>query len=295
LFCWRMWPRRVYFFEAVKPHYYADYHYLFTDANPTPKFSLANAFTMARETLHDALWIDRVLYPFTLGVFLLSIFWFRNLWRNPLYTSAWVSIFCFMGFVVVHGNMQPRYFHLMLVPTVLVAVLGLEHVWRANADLEFGRYKGGVVALKTAMVTLTAVGIAFNVVETLHFLTHPEYTFVNAARSISDIIRADRSRSHLLLSISGSQITLITGVASICDEFGTEDLETKALRYNPGWYAAWNDLDEGTMSDITPHFRLFEVAKFRAFDDPERNLLILYRMTPRTRRASRHDRADSAD
>jgi len=84
----------VYFFEAVKPHYYADYHYLFTDANPTPKFSIRNLIAMTREALHAAFWIDRVLYPVALAVLLLSAFWLKALWRNGLYTAMWVAIAC---------------------------------------------------------------------------------------------------------------------------------------------------------------------------------------------------------
>jgi 4-amino-4-deoxy-L-arabinose transferase-like glycosyltransferase len=331
VFCWRMWPRRngsklssfllacsvagitaasiwgAYFFEAVKPHYYADYHYLFTDANPTPKFSVRNLIAMTREALHAAFWIDRVLYPVALAVLLLSALWLKKLWRNALYNAMWIAIACYMAFVIVHSNMQPRYFHLMLVPMVIVIALGFDEIMRlAHSSTQFPRQaenlgapslrsKGGIIALKTAFVAVLTVAVTINVVETIHFVTHPEYTFVDAARSVARLIAADRSHPHLLLSISGSDITLITGVPSICDDFGTQDLETKALHYKPGWYAAWNELDEGTMSDITPHFRLREVAKFKAFDDPDRNLLILYRMTPRTKRASRRAPAESAD
>jgi len=156
------------------------------------------------------------------------------------------------------------------------------------------RSKGGIGIL-TLTVAALAIATTINITETIHFATHPEYTFINAADNVARIIRADHKHPQLLLSISGSELTLITQIPSICDDFGTQDLETKAVQYKPGWYAAWNELDEGTMSDITPHFRLREVAHFKAFDDPDRNILILYRMTPRTKRAPRRAHPTSAD
>lgn len=321
LFCWRMWPRDkrasswlafvgaavvgaisaaviwgAYFFKAVKPHYYADYHYLFTDANPTPKFSIRNVIEMTQSALWHGLWIDRILYPVALALLVLSLFWLRSLWRNALYSAMWTGIAGYMAFVILHSSMQPRYFHLLLVPMVIVIVLGVDEILRrADVSVPAGRRKGGIAALRGTVAAALAVAVAINLVETIGFVTHPEYSFVNAARAVARVIEKDSAHPHLLLSISGSNITLITGVPSICDDFGTQDLETKAVKYKPGWYAAWNELDEGTMSDITPHFRLREVARLKAFDDPDRNVLILYRMTPRIKRASRRARADSTD
>ena len=50
--------------------------------------------------------------------------------------------------------------------------------------------------------------------------------------------------------------------------------------YQPGSYAAWNDLDPGTLADIHTHFSLEQVASFHAFDDPERNVLVLFKLHP---------------
>jgi len=50
--------------------------------------------------------------------------------------------------------------------------------------------------------------------------------------------------------------------------------------YQPGWYAAWNELDPGSLVDIQTQYSLERVADFPAFDDPDRNDLILYRMNP---------------
>jgi hypothetical protein len=58
------------------------------------------------------------------------------------------------------------------------------------------------------------------------------------------------------------------------------DLASKLAFYQPGWYATWNDLDPGTLEDLHSRFSLEQVASFRAFDDPERNLLVLFKLHP---------------
>ena len=55
---------------------------------------------------------------------------------------------------------------------------------------------------------------------------------------------------------------------------------TKLARYQPGWYARWNDLDPGTLEDMHTHFSLEQVAGFPAFDDPDRNILYLFKLHP---------------
>jgi hypothetical protein len=83
-----------------------------------------------------------------------------------------------------------------------------------------------------------------------------------------------------MVSISGDEITLITHLPTLCDDFGTEDLAPKIADYQPGWYAAWNDLDPGTLEDLHAHFSVEQVAGFSAFDDPDRNLLVLFKLHP---------------
>jgi hypothetical protein len=65
---------------------------------------------------------------------------------------------------------------------------------------------------------------------------------------------------------------------SICDDFGTMTLPDRVATYKPGWFATWNDVEDDKMDALSPMYRLVRVATLPAFDDPERNLLILYRL-----------------
>jgi len=124
--------------------------------------------------------------------------------------------------------------------------------------------------------------------QTLSYVSHPEYTFADAADRIREIVAADRTHNPLVLSISGSDLSLMTGLPSICDDFGTMELSDRVRAYQPGWYVSWNQVDDDKMDALTPLYRLKRVASFPAMDDPERNLLILYRLDPAITPIPRH-------
>ena len=84
----------------------------------------------------------------------------------------------------------------------------------------------------------------------------------------------------MLLANSGDDITLITHLPSLCEDFGSEDMPAKLAAYQPGWYASWNDIDPDDLSNLHTHFSLEQVASFRAFDSPDRNLLVLFKLHP---------------
>jgi hypothetical protein len=129
-----------------------------------------------------------------------------------------------------------------------------------------------------AVVAVAALAAVSNGAQTLHWATHPEYTFVDAARRLTQYIDAHPNGNRLLVSISGDQITLVTHLPSLCDDFGTQELVAKLNAYQPGWFATWNDIDPGTLEDLHSHYSLEQVASFRAFDDSDRNMLVLFKL-----------------
>jgi hypothetical protein len=50
--------------------------------------------------------------------------------------------------------------------------------------------------------------------------------------------------------------------------------------YKPGWYSTWNVIDPDTLVDIHQNYSLEQVASWPAFDDPKRNLLVLFKLHP---------------
>jgi hypothetical protein len=70
----------------------------------------------------------------------------------------------------------------------------------------------------------------------------------------------------------------MTGLPSICDDFGTMELPQRVATYRPGWFMTWNEVEDDKMEALAPFYHLQRVAAFPTMDDPERNLLILYRL-----------------
>lgn len=262
----------AYIVLVVRPHYLADYKYLFS-ANAYTGIELEPFPTVILNTITDGGWMGHVLYPLFFVVLALALFWRPKLFRNPLVPSLLLWVGGYFAFLAYHNNLQPRYYLVIAAPITVLVALGIDcfrqdHTPRAKL----------VASLLAALAVLSIV--VPDALLQLHFIRHPEYTFEAAVNGIKRIVLSDKTHPHLVLSISGSDLTLMTGLPSIDDDFGTLDLDQRVKQYRPGWYAAWNELDDDKMDALTPLYRIERVAAFPSMDDPDRNLLILYRLDP---------------
>lgn len=261
-------PWSLYYFLVVHPHYISDYQYLF-EANqwvqPTTIVGWIAAFWYA---LHGSLWIDVPTGILAAALLVLSLIFVRRLWMNPIFVASVLAASGYIFFTGWHNNMQPRYYQVVALPLIFVVCLGTVALWQRQ------RWMGA------AALAVIVVSIGLNLRLMVHFVRHPEYSFVTAAKNLTHYIDQHPNGNRLLLSISGGNITLITHLPSICDDFGTYDLPYRIHAYQPGWYAAWNEIDPGTLEDLHTQYSLQRVARFHAFDDEDRNVLILYKLHP---------------
>ncbi len=262
----------AYFGLAVRPHFLEDYRYLFS-ANAYTGISLQNFRQVLLYTVKDGMWIGPVIFPMALLLAAVSLLRWRLLLRNPLAVSLILWAVGYAAFLAYHNNLQPRYYLVVAVPLILLVPVVLDEVWRRTRGLA-----GRASALAMAGVLMTV--IVTDAGKMLGYVRSPEYSFISAAEQIRDIVRTDPTHSPLVLSISGSDLSLMTGIPSICDDFGTMDLPERVATYRPGWYVSWNQVEDDKMDALTPLYHLERVAAFPAMDDPDRNLLILYRLDP---------------
>lgn len=275
-----------YYWLFVRPRYLMDYRYLFS-ANAYTGVTFGTLGSVLSDTLRDGTWIGETLFALAMAAMIATIAGvciprFRS---NPLAIALVLWVFGYAAFLAYHDNLQPRYYLVLAIPlTMLVAVV-------FDAVLT-SAIRPGKTSISTWLVRLTAVvggaALVFAVLAgawwTISFAGHPEYTFLSAVNQVRDAVERERAahpdHSRLVLSISGSDISLMTGLPSICDDFGTATLPDRLATYKPGWFATWNDVEDDKMEALAPMYRLVRVATIPAFDDPERNLLILYRLDP---------------
>jgi hypothetical protein len=279
----------AYFFGFVRPHYLADYRYLFS-ANAYTGIELEPLAKVVLNTLGDGNWMGRGLYLSFFAVIALALFWRPRLFANPLVPTLLLWIAGYYAFLAYHNNLQPRYYIVVAVPIAVLVALGIDsfrHPVHLPASTS-SRLTGNLFAA-AVVVLIAAPGVA----REIGFLLNPTYEFRNAALSIQQIVLAEPNHSHLILSISGSDITLMTGLPSIDDDFGTLELADRVKLYRPGWFVTWNEVEDDKADALSPYFHLQRVAEFPVMDDPDRNLLILYRLdaaapTPMQPRRKRH-------
>ena len=270
-----------YFYLVIRPHYLADYRYLFS-ANAYTGITRQNFVAVLVGTVKDGRWIGSIVYPLAVTAVLVAAAHLRRLAAYPLQTALLLWIGGYMAFLAYHNNLQPRYYLVVAVPlTLLLPIVAEDQVrpWLARCFERSPWLRMPVLFVGVAAVLAILLP---DIRQTVTFLRRPQYTLVAAASQVAGYIRADQAadptHNPLMLSISGSDISLMTGLPSICDDFGTLELVDRIRRYNPGWYVAWNQVEDDKMDAIWPQYTLRRVAAFPAMDDPDRNLLVLYKM-----------------
>lgn len=245
-------------------------------------------------SLHGLLWADRSLIVLAGAVILAAaIFWRsawgQKLWRDPLFGASLWTVAGFVLFMTLQNHPQPRYFAVPAYFCIFVVALGAAALLaqpgqsdpRGKSRQPGPSHSSGWVrrlGWAVAGVAIAAAGV--NGAKIVGYAAHPQYTWVNAASRLALYMDTHPNGKLLLTSISGDEITLLTHLPSLCDDFGTEGLVPKLAAYQPGWYASWNDLDPGTLEDLHASYSLEQVASFPAFDSNDRDLLVLFKLHP---------------
>jgi 4-amino-4-deoxy-L-arabinose transferase-like glycosyltransferase len=261
----------------VRPHYLLDFRYVFS-ANAYTGVTLGTFWQVLGDTVLDGAWMGKTLFVLALAAVVGSLAGLAlRRPRNPLVVALLLWVLGYGAFLAYHANLQPRYYVVLAVPLTLLIAMVFDAVLAA-----------AMAGAWPARLTATVAGgaLAFAVVagarQTLGFVLHPEYTWLSAADQVRGTIdrelAAHAGHSRLVLSISGSDLELMTGLPTICDDFGTMTLPERVAMYKPGWFATWNSVEDDKMEALAPMYRLVRVAAVPAMDDPERNLLILYRL-----------------
>jgi hypothetical protein len=274
---------------VVRLGLFGDYRYLFfVNDYPKPR-EIYWPLVSAIWSLHGGLWADHILIPLA-GLMVLgavATWWYaggRELLLDPVFGASIWAVSGYILFMTLQDHPQPRYFTVVAFFCFILVARGAEALASHLAGEPFSRLPAAH-AVGGALIVLATLAAVTNGVRTMHYALHPEYTFVNAAEQLTHYIDTHSNGNRLLLSISGDEVSLVSHVPALCDDFvapsdSIPDLPAKLAAYQPGWYAAWNDLDPSTLQDLHIHYSLEQVASFNAFDDKERNQLVLFKLHP---------------
>ena len=276
----------AWFFGAVRPHHLADFHYFFhanTWQRPEGWMGHVLAYWYA---LHGMFWISRILSICALALLALWLIPVRGraasgeagveslpLWRDRIAITCLLAAGGYLFCIGWQNHDEPRYYETIIYPLCWLLALGVAALVSRLRALPF-RIAGVAALVVLAGVSARGTGTIVG------YVRHPEYTWLGTARGIAQYIQTHPGPNRVVLSISGDELSLVTRMPAICDDFGSWDLAYRIHVYQPSWYAAWNDLDPGTVDDLSTQYTLEQVASFNAFDDPDRNVLVLYRMIP---------------
>ena len=280
-----------YMLVFVRPRYLLDYRYLFS-ANAYTGITRATFWKVLGDTFLAGEYLGNTF--FFLGVaavVLLAYAAVRRYRGDGLAIALLLWMFCYFAFLAYHDNLQARYYEPAGVPLAMLIAICLSRLWGAGIRRS-GVHRGWRLAawmLAAAGALAASFAIVRGAWQTIEYAAHPEYTFLSAVNQIHSAIelqraedRADGRPVHpeMVLSISGAEMQLMTGLPSICDDFGTMTLPDRIAAYKPGWFLAWNDVEDDKMEALAPMYRLVRAGAWPAFDDPDRNLMILYRLDP---------------
>jgi 4-amino-4-deoxy-L-arabinose transferase-like glycosyltransferase len=259
---------------VVRAGLLADYRYLFFINKYVKPTEFYWPLLSLWWSLKGAMWGGRALMLLA-GAVAIGAFaawrteWSRRLRSDAVFMPVLLSGLGYILFMTYQNHPQPRYYVVVTFFAILLVMLGV----RATGFSAGPGQRGSLAAVAGVLIV-----IGMDAGRTITYAAHPEYTWVQAAHDLTRYIDEHPNGNRILLSISGDEITLMTHLPSLCDDFGTQQLPDKLARYKPGWWATWNDIDPGTLEDIHVHYSLEQVAKFEALDHPERDTLVLFKL-----------------
>ncbi|MEO6828715.1 MAG: glycosyltransferase family 39 protein [Acidobacteriaceae bacterium] len=219
-------------------------------------------------------WIDPVLFPLALAALIAALTRMRFLWRDNFFTMAFLWEAGYATFIVYHYDGPPRYFVTLIVPTVWLALLIMESIWRRH------RRAGMTLAV------CIALSVLWNIAAISNYLLHPRYTLMNASLEIRRTISAQQTThpgtNSLLIGRGADEVSLFSGGLAAIDSDGTMPLAEKLNVYRPGWFMAWSSDPPLRTAIVARNRRMVERQRFSDLDPDRHAGIVLYQLFPRS-------------
>lgn len=216
-------------------------------------------------------WVDPVLFPLALASFIAALVRLRFLWRDTLFTTAFLWELGYAAFIVFHYDGPPRYFVALIMPTIWLALLFMEWLLR--------RQKQTAVVL----VACIAISVMWNLTLIGNYLIHPRYKLLEAAQSIKRTIAEHNNSpySPLLIGRGADEFSLLSGGLPTMDSDGAMPLAEKLDVYRPGWFVDWSGDVPLRIATVAAKRELAPQAAFSVMKSSRFARVTLYKLLPR--------------
>lgn len=239
----------------------------------SPLWQLENSPSRLLRFFFRGTWIDPVLFPLALAAFVAAVVLLRFLWRDTLFMIAFLWETGYAAFIVYHYDGPPRYFVTMIVPTLWLALIFLQWMWRANRR---------VAMMASACV---AVSVLWSVASIGDYLMHPRYTLVDASLKIKRLIVTEHvsgsASNELLIGRGADEVSLLSGGLPAMDSDGAMPLAQKLDVYQPDWFMHWTNHPSARLTAAMSERTLVQRACFPGLDPFNGTGIVLFRVFPR--------------
>ncbi len=238
-----------------------------------PLWQLENSPLRLLRFFFRGTWIDPVLFSLALACFVAAICRLRFLWRDTLFTTAFLWEAGYGAFIVFHYDGPPRYFVTLIVPTIWLALIFTEWLWRRHRQ-------AGIVA-----TVCIALSVAWNIASIGNYLLHPRYTLLDASLSIKRLIVAQQKiqpgSSPVLIGRGVDEVSLLSGGLAAIDSDGAMPLAQKVAVYQPGWFMNWTSDPPARPAIVAAERRMVDRADFLGLNPYNGAGIILYQLFPK--------------
>ncbi|MGC9292614.1 MAG: ArnT family glycosyltransferase [Acidobacteriaceae bacterium] len=234
-----------------------------------PLWQIEHSLPRLLRFFYRGTWIDPVLFPIALAGFLAAIFRLRFLWRDTLFVTAFLWEAGYAAFIVFHYDGPPRYFVTLIVPTLWLALVFLEWLWRERRTVGM------------ALAACVLASVVWNLTYIAVYLAHPRYTLVDASMEIKRVIEADPQSCKLMIGRGADEISLLSNGFPTMDSDGAMPLADKIDAYHPGWFMQWTfDAPQRTVT-VSLRRQMEQRARFSVLGPTGQANLTLYHLLPK--------------
>jgi 4-amino-4-deoxy-L-arabinose transferase-like glycosyltransferase len=239
-----------------------------------PLWQIEHSLPRLLRFFYRGTWIDPVLFPIALAGFCAAIFRLRFLWKDTLFATAFLWEAGYAAFIVFHYGGPPRYFVILIVPTIWLALVFLEWLWRERRPVGL------------ALAACIVASVVWNITSIAAYLARPHYTLVNASKAIKRVIEADPQSSKfqsskLMIGRGADEISLLSGGFPTMDSDGAMPLADKIEVYHPGWFMQWTfDVPQRAVT-VSSRRQMEQQARFSVLGPTGQANLTLYQLLPK--------------